>query len=232
VEKRKKIRIVACLAEKIATPVTDTMQQWGLDCERDEGGVSSEELEEMSRKLIVRIRQTETYLEAATSIFADLEHDYECLKALLGDATVDMEQAQAETSQAGNRLQSSEKVFDEYKRKVAHLQSELETWQCGSRHHIAVVRSLWAQLVNLHDKADYLRLESKTFQGEHRGLPTQLPESGRSQHETGKIGKTGRRQEQKEENVEMELDKAIVELGGGSSTGIANSHLQELSTTA
>jgi len=114
VEKRKKIRIVACLAEKIATPVTDTMQQWGLDCERDEGGVPSQELEEMNRKLMVRIRQTETYLEAATSILADLEQDYECLKALLGDATVDKERVQSETSQAGDRLQSFEKVSDEY----------------------------------------------------------------------------------------------------------------------
>jgi len=86
---------------KIATSVTDTMQQ-------------SEELEEMSRKLMVRIRHTKTYLEAATSILADLEQDYECLKALLGDATVDMERVQSETSQAGDRLQSFEKVSDEY----------------------------------------------------------------------------------------------------------------------
>jgi len=168
----------------------------------------------MNRKLMVRIRQ-----------------DYECLKALLGDATVDMERAQSETSQAGDSLQSSEKVSDEYKREVAHLQSELETWQCGSRDHIAEVRSLWAQLVKLHNEAENLRRESRTLQGEHRDLCTQLPESGRSQHETGKIDKTGRCREQEEENVEMELEKAIVELGGGSSTGIANPHLQESSTT-
>ena len=188
----------------------------------------SEELEEMSRKLMVRIRHTKTYLEAATSILADLDQDYECLKALLGDATVDMERTQSETSQAGDSLQSSEKVSDVYKLEVAHLQSKLETWQRGSRDHIAEVRSLWAQLVNLHDEAENLRREPRTLQDEHRDLSTQLPESGRSQHETDK---TGRRQEQEEENVEMELDKATVELGGGSSTGIANSHLPESTTT-
>jgi len=142
-----------------------------------------------------------------------------------------MERAQSETLQAGYRLQSSEKVSDECKREVADLQSELETWQRGSRDHIAEVRSLWAQLVKLHDEAENLRRESRTLQGEHRDLSTQLPESGRSQHETGKIDKTGRCREQEEENVEMELEKAIVELGGGSSTGIANPHLQESSTT-
>jgi len=123
------------------------MHQWGLDCERDESGDPSEELEEMNRKLMVRICDTEMYLEAATSILADLEQDYECLKALLGDATVDMERAQSETSQAGDRMQSSEKVSDECKHEVTDLQSELETWQRGSRDHIAEVRSLWTQIV-------------------------------------------------------------------------------------
>jgi len=156
------------------------MQQWGLDCERDEGGVPSEEMEEMKRKLTVNIRDTETYLKAATSNLVDLEENYECLKAVLGNATVNMERSQSETSQAGDHQQSSEKESDEWKRKVADLQSELEAWQRGSRAHIAEVRSLWAHLVKSRYEDESLRRESKTLQDENRDLSTQLPESGRN----------------------------------------------------
>ena len=217
----------ACLAQKMATPVTDMMQQWGLDCECADGGITSEELDEMNRKLIVKIRDTEAYLEAAIGILADLEQDYECLKAVLGDATVDMERSQSEMSQAGVHQQSSGKVSDGCKRELAHLQSELESWQRGSRDHIAGICSLWAHLVNLHDEAESLRRESGTLQGEHHGPSTQLPESGHSQHDTDEI----ELHREPEENVEMEWEKVILQLGGGSSTEIASPHLQEPSTT-
>jgi len=100
-------------------------------------------------------------------------------------------------------------------------------WQRGSRYHIAGIRSLWAHIVNLHDEAESLRRESGTLQGEHHGPSTQLPESGRSQHETDEIDL----HREPEENAEMEWEKVILQLGGGSSTKIASPHLQEPSTT-
>ena len=151
------------------------------------------ELEEMNRKLICRIRDTETYFEAATSNLAALEKSYESLKAVLGVATADMEQSQSETSHDGDHLHSSENGSDEWKSEVADLQAELEAWQRSSRDHIAEVCSLWAFLVKKRDEAESLRHES--VQGEHRDLSAQLPESGRSQHETDKID-----QEQEVEN--------------------------------
>jgi len=116
------------------------MQQLGLDCECAEGGITSEELDEMNRKLIVKIRDTEAYLEAAIGILADLEQDYE--QVVLGAATVDIDRSQPETSQAWVHQQSFGKVSDGCKRELAHLQSELESWQRGSRDHIAGIRSL------------------------------------------------------------------------------------------
>jgi len=81
--------------------------------------------------------------------------------------------------------------------------------------------------MNLHDEAESLRRESGTLQGERHGPSTQLPESGRSQHETDEI----ELHREPEEKVEMEWEKVTLQLGDGSSTGIANPHLQEPSTT-
>jgi len=74
-------------------------------------------------------------------------------------------QSQSVASQAEKRQRSFDKVIDEWKRKVADLQAELEGSQRDGRAHAAEVYKLRAQLEEAQDGAESLRRETKTLQG-------------------------------------------------------------------
>jgi len=58
-------------------------------------------------------------------------------------------------------------VVDEWKRKVADLQAELERSQRDSRAHAAEVYKLRAQLEESTDSAEGLRRENKNLTGQY-----------------------------------------------------------------
>ena len=74
-------------------------------------------------------------------------------------------QSQSAASQAEKRQRSFDKVVDEWKRKVADLQAELEGSQRDSRTHAAEVYKLRAQLEEAQDGSESLRREAKNLQG-------------------------------------------------------------------
>jgi len=75
-------------------------------------------------------------------------------------------QAQALASQAEKRQRSFDKVVDEWKRKVADLQGELERSQRDSRAHAAEVYKLRSQLEESNDSTEGLRRENKNLSGQ------------------------------------------------------------------
>ena len=75
-------------------------------------------------------------------------------------------QAQALASQAEKRQRSFDKVIDEWKRKVADLQAELERSQRDSRAHAAEVYKLRSQLEESNDSTEALRRENKNLTGQ------------------------------------------------------------------
>jgi len=81
------------------------------------------------------------------------------------DARV-MWQSQALASQAEKRQRSFDKVVDEWKRKVADLQAELERSQRESRGNAAEVYKLRSQLEESNDSAESLRRENKNLAGQ------------------------------------------------------------------
>jgi len=70
---------------------------WRQKCESGEGGVRSEEMEEMKRKLTAKVQDAESQLEAATTKLTSLEKANHRLKAELEDATVEMERVRLTT---------------------------------------------------------------------------------------------------------------------------------------
>jgi len=78
-----------------------------------------------------------------------------------------MWQSQALASQAEKRQRSFDKVVDEWKRKVADLQAELERSQRESRGNAAEVYKLRSQLEESNDSAESLRRENKNLSGQH-----------------------------------------------------------------
>ena len=68
-------------------------------------------------------------------------------------------------SQAEKRLRSFDKVVDDWKRKVADLQAELERSQRESRANATEVYKLKAQLEEAADAIEAVRRENKNLTG-------------------------------------------------------------------
>jgi len=64
---------------------------WKQKCESGEGGVRSEELDELKRKLMAKLQEAESQLETALGKAANLEKSNHRLKAELEDLTVETE---------------------------------------------------------------------------------------------------------------------------------------------
>ena len=75
-------------------------------------------------------------------------------------------QSTALANQAEKKLRSFDKVIDEWKRKVADLQTELERSQKESRATAAEVYKLRAQLEESQDTIEAVRRENKNLSGE------------------------------------------------------------------
>jgi len=67
------------------------MQVWKQKCESGEGGVRSEELDELKRKLMAKIQETEAQLETALGKAANFDKNNKRLKAELEDLTIEVE---------------------------------------------------------------------------------------------------------------------------------------------
>ena len=76
-----------------------------------------------------------------------------------------LSQANAIANQAEKRQRLFDKTIDEWKRKVADLQSELDNAHAESRGGAAEVYRLKAQLEEYSDNIDALRRENKNLSG-------------------------------------------------------------------
>ena len=64
---------------------------WRQKCESGEGGVRSEELEEMKKKFTAKLMETESQLEAALSKAASMDKANHRLRAEMEDMSVEVE---------------------------------------------------------------------------------------------------------------------------------------------
>ena len=88
---------------------------WKQKCESGEGGVRSEELDELKRKLMAKLQEAESQLETALGKAANLEKSNHRLKAELEDLTV-------ETERVSNSVRVHV-VIEEHTYQLSHLSS-------------------------------------------------------------------------------------------------------------
>ena len=74
-------------------------------------------------------------------------------------------QAQAVNVQNDKRQKQFDKLLDEWRRKVADLQAELDGSQKESRASVAEAYKLKAQLEETHETIETLRRENKNLSG-------------------------------------------------------------------
>lgn len=84
----------------------------------------------------------------------------------LEDLMIEVERSQSIANQAEKKQRAFDKQLDEWKRKCADLQTELEKSNAESRGHAAEVYKCKAQIEEGHDTIEALRRENKNLSGE------------------------------------------------------------------
>lgn len=77
--------------QRLITKANNEAATWRQKCESGEGGVSSEALDELKRKLSVKLQETESQLEAALQKTSALEKSNNRMRGELDDVTVELE---------------------------------------------------------------------------------------------------------------------------------------------
>merc|ERR1719346_139089 len=116
-----------------------------------------------------------------------------------------MERAQAMANNAEKRQRAFDKTVDEWKRKVADMQHELEQASSESRANAAEVFKMRAQIDESHDSVEALRRENKNLADEIHDLTDQLGDGGRSVHE---LEKSRKRLEMEKDELQSALEEA------------------------
>jgi len=191
--------------QRLVTKANQEAATWKQKFESGEGGVSSEALEDLKKKLSVKLNDTESQLEAALTKAASLDKANHRLRGELEDLSVEVERTSGIASQAEKRQRSFDKVIDEWKRKVADLQAEYEKSQKDGRSTAAEVYKLRAQLEESHDTIESVRRENKNLSDEIHDLTDQIGEGGRGVHELDKLR---RRLELEKEELQAALEEA------------------------
>ena len=77
--------------QRLVQKANSEATMWRQKCESGEGGVRSEEMEEMKKKFTARLLETESQLEAALSKAASADKVNHRLRAELEDLSVEVE---------------------------------------------------------------------------------------------------------------------------------------------
>jgi myosin heavy subunit len=191
--------------QRLLTKANGEIQIWRQKFESGEGGVRSEEMDELKRKMNAKLQEVEGQLEAALSKAGSLDKAKNRLQGEIEDLMIEVERSQSIANQAEKRQKAFDKTIDEWKRKVADLQAELENSQRDGRNTAAEVYRLKAQIEEGNDTVNALRRENKNLADEIHDLTDQLSEGGRSSHE---LEKARKRLEMEKEELQSALEEA------------------------
>jgi len=192
-------------AQRLLTKANNDIAEWRRKFESGEGGIRSEELEDLKRKMLSRLNDLEAQLEAALSKCSSMEKAKNRLQGELEDVVIEMERAQAMANHAEKKQRAFDKLIDEWKHKVSDLQQDLENSNSESRANAAEVYRLRAQLEESNEGTDALRRENKNLSDEIHELSDQLGDGGRSVHE---LEKARKRLEMEKEELQSALEEA------------------------
>lgn len=92
-------------------------------------------------------------------------HLFDRLQGEMEDMMIECERSTAIANQAEKRQRAFDKTIDEWKRKVADVQSELERSNAEGRGNAAEVYKLRAQMDETGDTIEALRRENKNLSG-------------------------------------------------------------------
>ncbi len=195
--------------QRALTKITSEANEWRRKCEAGEGGVNSEELDDLKRKLNARLAEVEAQLESAQSKCQSLEKAKQRLQGELEDAMMEVERAQVIANQADKRQRQFDKTIEEWKGKYSELEMELQNSQAESRSNAAEVYRLRSQIDETNETINNLQRDNKRLSDEINDLTDQLGEGGRSVHD---LDKARRRLAEEKEDLQNALEEAELAL--------------------
>ena len=112
-----------------------------------------------------RLADAESQLEAQQSKVSNLEKLKARLQGEVEDLMVEVERSQSIVANAEKQQRSFDKTIDDWKRKVADVQAELERANADGRATSAEFYRLRAQVEETHETIEALRRENKNLSG-------------------------------------------------------------------
>jgi len=191
--------------QRLLGKANNEASSWRQKCESGEGGVRSEELDDLKRKMGAKLAEAESAAEAAISKASALDKAKNRMQGELEDLMIECERSQAVANQAEKRQRGFDKTVDEWKRKVADVQAELERSGADARNAATEVFRMKSSVDEAQDTIGALRRENKNLSDEIRDITDQLGEGGRSVHE---LEKARKRLEMEKEELQSALEEA------------------------
>jgi len=191
--------------QRLLAKANNEASTWRQKCESGEGGVRSEEMEDLKRKLSAKLAEAESAAEAAISKASNLEKAKNRMQGELEDLMIECERSQAVANQAEKRQRGFDKTVDDWKRKVADVQAELERSNADARNAATEMFRMKSTVEEANDTVAALRRENKNLSDEIRDITDQLGEGGRSVHE---LEKARKRLEMEKEELQSALEEA------------------------
>lgn len=180
-------------------------QMWRQKFESGEGSIRPEEVEDMKKKFVARLQEVETQLEAVVSKAMGLEKAKARAQLEIENLLSELEKAQATNAQNEKRQRQFDKLVEEWKRKVADLQVELDNSQKEARANAAEAYKAKAQLDETNETIENLRREGKNVAQEINDLTEALAHANQKVQE---IEKQSRRHETEKDELQVTLEEA------------------------
>jgi chromosome segregation ATPase len=184
---------------------TNEAAQWRQRYESGEGGIRPEELDDLKKKLGARILDGEAQLEAAVAKAIGLEKAKSRSQLEIEALTAEIDKLQAINNQHDKRQRQFDRLIEEWKRKVADVQTELDSVQKESRQHAADAYKFKTQLDETNELITSLRRDNKNLSEEIHDLTDQINQSNLRCQEIDKVGK---RFEQERDELQATLEEA------------------------
>lgn len=191
--------------QRQVSKVTGEASMWKQKFESGEGSIKPEEVEELKKKFVARLQETETQLEAVVSKAMGLEKAKNRAQLEIESLLGELEKSQSVNAQNEKRQRQFDKLVEEWKRKVADLQVELDSAQKESRSHATEVYKIKSQVDESRETIETLRRDNKNLSQEIHDLTDAL---GQSNQKLQEVEKVSRRHEIQKDELQVTLEEA------------------------
>lgn len=144
------------------------------------GYVLREEMEEMRKKLTLRLQEADDHIEQLNIKTSSLERSKQKLHDEVEELSNELEQTRVLAITFEKKLKSAEKEIMEWKQRCEDLASELDASQKECRNYSTELFKLKAAYEELTEQFESAKRENKNLQDEVKDLLDQLSESSKN----------------------------------------------------